>query len=108
MATTLRSGISDTVNVLNKFLLKTLDPAEESRLRKLRRIYFALWEEVIKQEIDNRSSDFKDALEALSIAEKYLEKAKSDIAEIADAINKAVIAAKAVDKIVKLGIDLLA
>lgn len=107
MATTLRSGISDTVNELNKLLLKTLNPEEEAHLRKLRRIYFALWEEVIKQTIDNRTFEYKDALEALSIAENSLEKAKSDIEGIADAINKAVLAAKAVDKIVKLGINLL-
>lgn len=108
MATTLRSGISDTVNVLNKLLLKTLDPQEEAIIRKLRRIYFALWEEVIKQEINNKTPAFKDAVEALTIAEQYLEKAQSDIEEIADAINKAVLAAKAVDNIVKLGINLLA
>lgn len=105
---TLRSGISDTVNEINKLLLKTLDPAEEARLRRLRRIYFTLWEETIRQEIDNRTPDFKDAIEALTIAEKFLEKSRSDIEEVADAINKAVIAAKAVDKIVKIGVDALA
>lgn len=104
---TLRSGISDTVNVLNKLLLETIDPEKEARIRKLIRIFFTLWEEVIKQEIDNSTYEFKDAIEALSIAEQYLEKAKSDIEKIADGINKAVIAAKAVDKVVNLGIDLL-
>lgn len=104
---TLRSGISDTVNVLNKLLLNTLDPEEEARIRKLRRIYFSLWEEVIKQDINNKTSEFKDAVEALSIAEQYLEKAKTDIEEVAESINKAVLAAKAVDKVIKLGIDLL-
>jgi len=103
---TLRSGISDTVNELNKLLIKTRDSEEEAKIRKLRRIYFALWEEVIKQDIDKRTMEFKDATEALLIAEQYIEKAKSNIGEIADAINKAVVAAKAIDKIVKLGIDL--
>lgn len=105
---TLRSGISDTLNELNKLLLKALDPDEEARIRKLRRTYFTLLEEVINQEIDNRTPDFKDAIEALSIAEQFIVKSKSDIEEVAEAINKAVIAAKAVDKIVKIGIDALA
>jgi hypothetical protein len=107
MATTLRSGISDAVNELNKLLLNTRDPEAEAQLRKLRRIFFALWEEVIRQIIDNQTYEYKEALEALSIAENYLKKARSDIEEIADAINKAVLAAKAVDKIVNLGIKLL-
>jgi len=105
---TLRSGISDTVNELNKLLRKTTDPEFETRLRKLRRIFFALWEEVIKQEIDNRTYEFKEAIEALTASEAAIEEAMKDIAKIADAINKAVAATKAVDKVVKLGIDLLA
>lgn len=107
MAMTLRSGISDTVNELNKLLLNTRDPEEEKRLRELLDIFFALWEVVIKQIIDNQTTEYREALEALSEAENYLEKAKSSIEDVAEAINKAVVAAKAVDKIVKLGIKLL-
>ncbi len=105
---TLRRWISDTVNELNKLLRMTTDVDEEKRLRRLIRIYFALWEEVIKQDIDNGSYKFKDAIEALKQACSTIEKVSKDIAQIADAINKAVSAAKAVDKVVKLGIDLLA
>lgn len=105
---TLRVGISDTVNDLNKLLRRTTDTELEARLRKLRRIFFALWEEVIKQEIDNRTHEFKDAIESLTAAKTTAEEAIKDIAKTADAINKAVAAAKTVDKVVKLGIDLLA
>lgn len=105
---TLRSGISDTVNDLNKLLRNTTDTDSEAKLRKLRRIYFALWEEVIKQEIDNRTHEFKDAIESLKVADNTIEEALKDIAKTAESINKAVTAAKAVDKVVKLGIDLLA
>ena len=105
---TLRTNISDAVNELNKLLRQTRDPEEESKLRRLRRFYFALWEEVIKQEIDSSTPDFKDAIEELGLAHKAALAAKEDVQKVADAINRAVSAAKAVDKVVKLGIDLLA
>lgn len=104
MATTLRSGISDTVNILNKLLLQTLAPDEETRLKKLRRIYFALWEEVIEQELDNQTPEFIEALEALSVAEQELDNARSDIGRINEAIHQTSLAAQAVDKVVRLGI----
>ena len=105
---TLRGNISDTVNELNKLLLKTTDPEEEGKIGKLRRIYFSLWEEVIKQDIDSRTHEFKEAIDSLKVAHDAAVQAKEDIAKIAEAINRAVSAAKAVDRIVKLGIDLLA
>jgi hypothetical protein len=104
---TIRGTLSDTVNELNKLLLLTTDPAEEKRLRELRRIYFALWEEVIKQTIDQMTTQYRDAIEALKIATAKAEEAQEDLSKVADAINKAVVAARAVDGIVKLGIDLV-
>lgn len=104
----LRGLLSDAVNELNKLLLATRNPDEESKIRKLTRIYFALWEEVIKQELDRSTKAFKDAIEELKQSKEATEEAKKDIEKIATAINRAVAAAKAVDKVVKLGIDLLA
>ncbi|GBC60417.1 hypothetical protein DENIS_1369 [Desulfonema ishimotonii] len=106
--TTLRSSISDTVNDINKLLIRTRDPEHEKRLRRLRRIYFALWEEVIRQEIASNTHEFKEAIEALEEADAAVEAAKQDMENIVKAINKSVSAAKAVDKVVKLGIDLIA
>jgi hypothetical protein len=105
---TLRGNISDTVNELNKLLLKTTDSEEEKELRKLRKIYFALWEEVIKQEIDNRTPEFKEAVDSLKAAHDAAVQAKEELQKIPEVINRAVAAGKAVDKIVKLGIDFLA
>jgi hypothetical protein len=105
---TLRGNISDTVNELNKLLRETTDPEEEQKIRKLRRIYFALWEEVIEQEIDSRTPEFKEAIDSLKIARDAAIEAKEDIQKVAEAIDQAVSAAKAVDRIVKLGIDLFA
>lgn len=105
---TLRGRISDTVNELNKLLKKTTDPEEEEKLRKLRGIYFALWEEVIKQEIDSGTRAFKEAIDSLKVAYDAAVKAKEDLQKVAEAIDRAVSAAKAVDRIVKLGINLFA
>jgi hypothetical protein len=105
---TLRGNISDTVNELNKLLLKTTDPEEEQKIRKLRRIYFSLWEEVIKQEIDSRTHEFKEAIDSLKVAHDAAVQAKEDLQKIPEAIDRAVSAAKAIDRIVKLGIDILA
>jgi len=105
---TLRSNISDTVNELNKLLKETTDPEEEEKLRKLRGIYFKLWEEVIKQEIDNATQEFKEAIDSLKVARDAAVQAKEDLQKVAEAIDRAVSAAKAVDRIVKLGIDLFA
>lgn len=105
---TLRANIGDAVNELNKLLRKTTDAEEEQRIRKLRRIYFALWEEVIEQEIDSRTPEFEQAIDSLKLARDAAVEAKEDLEKIPEAINRAVAAAKAVDKIVKLGIDLLA
>ena len=51
---TLRGSIADAINELNKLLVKTSDPEEKRKIRKLRKIYVALFEEVIKQEITAR------------------------------------------------------
>jgi hypothetical protein len=105
---TLREGLSDTVNELNKLLLVTQDPVEETRIRQLRRIYFNLWEEVILKEIDRHTAAYKEALGCLDQAHQTIETAKRDIAQVAAAIELAATAAKAVDRIVNLGFGLLA
>ncbi len=105
---TIRGSIADAINELNKLLLKTSDPGEQKKIRKLRKIYIALFEEVIKQEIKRGTQEFKEAIEALDNARKEAIEAKKNIDKIAEAIKKAVAAAKAVDRIVNVGIDLFA
>lgn len=104
---TLREGISDTVNELNKLIRLAVDPVQETRLRQLRRIYYLLWEEVIRKEIDRNTADYQAALTSLQQAHETIETAKRDIAKIAEAIDTAVAAAKAVNKIVDFGFDML-
>lgn len=106
--TTLRQALSDVVNDIHKLIELAPDEETEELLRRQRRIYFALWEEVIKQELDRNTPLYRDALESLKAAGAAAQQAKADLAQVADAINKAVAAAKAVDKIVQLGIKYLA
>lgn len=104
---TIRANLANAVNDLNKLIPIEPDPAQRERLRRVRRAYFALFEEVIKQVIDRNSVEFEDSIEELQLAQKTLRTAKGDIEGIAEAIRRAVIAAKAVDKIVKVGVDVL-
>jgi hypothetical protein len=99
---TLRGNISDLVNILNKLFNNSDDSAEQEQLRKILRILFMLWEEVIRQTLDSKTPAYKTALKSLSEAEKTAKKAMDDISKVADAIKGAVKAAKAVDAVVGL------
>jgi hypothetical protein len=105
---TLREGLVNTLNEINKLIRAADDDDEEEKLRRWRRIYFALLDEVVRQEIDATTHEFKEAVEALGAAQKQAVEAKESIDKIADAINKAAKAAKAVDTIVKVGVDAMA
>jgi len=101
---TLRGTISDAVNDLNKLLLQNLDDSQEKSIRSLRDAYFQLWQEVILQEIDNSTPEFSSAVESLKAVMQMSADAQKDIKKVTKVIEVANSAAKAVDKIVKLGI----
>lgn len=99
---TLRTTLSDTVNELNKLLLASNDPAEIDSIRKLRRLYMALYDEVIEQQIQNNTPEFSQAIAELQAAEAACRDAVADLKKTAAAISKVVSAAKAVDKVIGL------
>jgi len=105
---TLGTEISDIIREINKLLRHTRDLEYESSLRKIRRIYFALLEKITKQEIDSQTHEFKDAIKSLAIARSTIEEAIKDITKTADTINKLESAAKVIDKVAKVGVNLLA
>lgn len=105
---TIRQNLVNLINELNKLLILTTDPEEEEKIRRARRVSLSLLEEVIKQEIKSNTREFREAISSLKEAQDAVETAKQDVKKISDAINRTVLAAKAVDKIVKLGINLLA
>jgi hypothetical protein len=105
---TLRGTLSDAVNELHKLIELAPDEETEEALRRQRAVYFALWEEVIRQKIDQMTPDYRDAIKSLHAATQAAAEAKADIDKVAAALKKAATAARAVDKIVKLGIKYLA
>lgn len=108
MATTIRSGISDVVNMLNKVRNNTTVAQEQLDLQKLINVFFILWQQVIVDQLDKKTQDYKDAIKSLNEAEKVAKSALKDLSKVAGAIAKATDAAKAVDKVVKFAIKLLA
>jgi hypothetical protein len=107
MATTIRSGISDVVNVLNKVRNNTTVAQEQIDLQKIINALFILWQQVIFDQLDKASADYRAAIGSLNDAEKVAKAALKDLDKVADAIKAATGAAKAVDKIVKFAVKLL-
>jgi len=101
---TLRGTIVDTINELNKLLRLTNDEGEKRKLRLLRNSYFALLDEVLRQELDSNSEEFVEAIGMLQGAQASIAEAKNDIAKIAEVINLLNKGARAVDRVVKIGI----
>jgi uncharacterized coiled-coil DUF342 family protein len=99
---TLRGGISDLVNELNKLRNNIGDPAQQEEIQKTLRVLFTLWDEVIRQEINKNTAKYASAIESLEAATTSAKEAIADIGKVAAAIKLAVKAAKAVDKVVQL------
>ncbi len=108
MATTIRSGISDLVNVLNKVRNNTTVAQEQIDLQKIIAVLFVLWQQVIYDTLDKNDADYKAAIKSLGDAEKVAKTALNDLDQVGAAIKSATTAAKAVDKVVNLAIKLLA
>jgi len=107
MATTIRSGISDLVNELNKVRNNTTVAQEQIDLQKIINALFILWQQVIFDQMDKNDANYKAAIKSLNDAEKVAKGAVKDMGQVADAIKTATAAAKAVDKIVNFAIKLL-
>lgn len=107
MATTIRSGISDLVNVLNKVRNNTTVAQEQIDLQKIINVHFILWQQVIFDQLDKTAADYKAAIRSLNDAEKIAKTALKDLGKVADAIKTATAAAKAVDKVVNFAVKLL-
>ena len=107
MAMTIRSGISDLVNVLNKVRNNTTVAQHQIDLQKIINALFILWQQVIYDQLDKTADDYKAAIKSLNDAEKIAKAALKDLGRVADAIKAATAAAKAVDKVVSFAIKLL-
>jgi hypothetical protein len=106
MASTIRGGISDTVNKLNKLRSNTIIPEEQIRLQKIINIYFFLWQQVIYDQLDSSAQAYKDAIKALKTAEKAADDALAGIKSVAEAIDSAAKAAQVIGSIIGTVIDI--
>ncbi len=98
---TLRVQISNAVNELQKMLKFLSGGEEETRLRRLRSLYFGLWQQVILQEIDNQTAEYRAAVESLLRASDTAQAAQEDKNLVSAAIAELDQAVAAVEKVLR-------
>ena len=84
------------------------EPAQIAHINNVKRILFTLLDQVVEQDLDKNSRDYQNALRVLAEAKSAAESAVQNIEQTAAAIDKAVSAAKSVDKVVQLFVRYLA
>ncbi len=70
------------------------------RLAKLRDVFDAMSDQAVHNLYDTNSADYLAAIDTLQTATSSVRDAAKDLSKVASAINTAVAAAKAVDKVV--------
>lgn len=103
----LRSGIGDLVNDLVKVLNNTTNADQQTALLKIVNALMVLWQQVILDQLNNKTEEYLDALTTLDAAQEAAAAAKKDLDQVTDAIKKATTAAKAVDKVINFAVKLL-
>lgn len=104
---TIRSGIGDIVNDLNKAQRTITDPFVQIEIQKVIEQLFVLWRLTIIEEMEKTSQDYKTALEKIKVAKADAKAAVKKMEKVKDAIKSANAVAKAVDKIIKVAIKLI-
>ncbi len=92
--------ISQLIDELDDLIVAATDPLQQAQLRKLRDALDAMNDQAVHQLFDATSQQFTDACTALKSATAAATIATSDLTKVAGAINTAVAAANAVDKLV--------
>jgi hypothetical protein len=106
MAATIRGGISDTVNTLNKLRNNTTIPEEQIKLQKLIDLYFFLWGQVIYDQIDSSTPIYKQAIKTLKEAEKAAADALAGIEQVSEVIKIAAKAAQVIGSIIGIAVGI--
>ena len=104
----IRSGIGDLVNDLVKVLNNTTNATQQTELLKIVNALMILWQQVIFDQLNKETADYKAALASLDTAKEAAVQAKKDLDNVAEAIKRAAAAAKAVDKVINFAVKLLA
>ena len=96
---TLRSGISDLVNDLQKALMSTTDVELQEKIHNQVRALMLLWQEVIFAKLDKTTAEYKSTIKALDESKADAALAAQNIQSISAALEKA---AKVIRKLDKL------
>ncbi|HED17413.1 MAG TPA: hypothetical protein ENI64_11445 [Gammaproteobacteria bacterium] len=105
---TLRKNLTDTLNELQSLMMANITDEQRETLRKRIRILFAQLDEVLVQDLSDSSDDFNQALAALQNSAQAAEDAKNDIDKVASVINKTADAIGKLEKVLKMGIKIVA
>jgi hypothetical protein len=101
---TIRTGIADAINEINKLIAGGASAAEAKQLRKQRLLLMAQLTEVLEEEIRKDTKKYKAALDALDQATREAKAALDDVDKVAGTIRKVATAIKKVESVIKLGI----
>lgn len=91
--------LSDLIQALNALIRATSDPLQQAKLVKLRDAFEAMSDSAVHQLFDSTSAEFTDAIAQLQRATTAATQGLADVNKVSSAINTAVSAANAVDKV---------
>jgi hypothetical protein len=91
--------LNDLIVRLNALIRATSDPLQQAQLSKLRDAFDAMSDSAVHQLFDVTSPDFSAATSALQSASAAADQGVADLTKVSTAINSAVTAANAVDKV---------
>ena len=101
---TIRTGIADAINEINKLIAGGASDSEARQLRKQRSVLMAQLTEVLEEEIRKDTKKYKEAVDALLQATREAMAAQGDVNKVAGTIRKVATAINKVESVIKLGI----
>lgn len=105
---TLRENVVNTINELHPLINKDIPEEEKNEVRTRLTVLYAQLEGIITKTIPNTTPGFDEAIKALENATKEAKKAKKEIERVAEVIKKTTDAVNKIEKVIKLGIKLVA
>jgi len=105
---TLRENVVNTINELHPLINANISQEEKNAVRSRLTVLYAQLEGIITQTIPNTTSGFDEAISALESATKAASEARKDINKIISAIDKTTDAVNKIEKVIKIGIKLVA
>ncbi|WP_319575118.1 hypothetical protein [uncultured Desulfobacter sp.] len=105
---TLRESVVNTINELHPLINKDISEEEKNAVRSRLTVLYAQLEAIISQTIPNTTPGFDDAVTALESATNEAKQAKKDTDKVATTIKKTAEAINKIEKIIKIGVQLVA